>query len=212
MSNPSLIPSDHLVTPARYERIAGAVAGRQQGVIVLEDIYDPHNAAAVLRSCDAYGFQRVCLIFANQKPFDPYKLGKATSSSANKWLDFCVYDTTGACLADLRREGYQTIATVLDDRSESIFDADLTTTPRIAILFGNEHAGLSEVAVHGSDRCLMIPMTGMVQSLNLSVTAATVMFEITRQRRAAGMERFLLPEHERQSVQADLIQRSATGR
>ncbi len=180
----------------RYRDVA---ARRQQGVVVLEDIHDPHNAEAVFRSCDAFGFQRVCLIFDQEEPFDPRRVGKLSSSSANKWLDFEVYSSARECLEALQGEGFEVVATVAEGETEELYGAELTA-PRIAVMLGNENRGLSPEAVALADRRLTIPMEGMVRSLNLSVTAAIVLFEVTRQRRQAGMEQYLLPEDERDAL------------
>ena len=180
----------------RYREVAGR---RQQGVVVLEDIHDPHNAEAVFRSCDAFGFQRVCLIFDEEEPFDPRRVGKLSSSSANKWLDFEVYSSAKACLDALHGEGFEVVATVAEGEAEEVFAAELTA-PRIAVMLGNENRGLSHEAVALADRRLTIPMAGMVRSLNLSVTAAILLFEVTRQRRQAGMEQYLFPVDERDAL------------
>ena len=187
----------------RYREVA---AQRQQGVVVLEDIHDPHNAEAVFRSCDAFGFQRVCLVFDQEEPFDPRAVGKLTSSSANKWLDFDVYSSVRACIEELHGDGYEVVATVAAGEAEAIFEADLAA-PRIAVMLGNENRGLSPEAVALADRRVTIPMTGMVRSLNLSVTAALLLYEVTRQRRRAGFEPYLLPPHERESLRQSLGQR-----
>ncbi len=197
-----------MVTEARRRRIQQVVAARQQGVIVLEDIYDPHNAAASFRSCEAFGFQRICLIFEEREPFNPKKEGKATSASANKWLDFSIYDSTEECLSDLKREGYQLIATVVDPQAEPIYEAEFRE-PKIAVLFGNEHRGLSEKAIQLADRRVTIPMVGMVRSLNLSVTVALFLYEITRQRRLYGLEGYRLPPEERERLELDFLQRAS---
>ena len=173
-------------TPERMQRYREVAEGRQQGVVVLEDIHDPHNAEAVFRSCDAFGFQRVCLIFDEEEPFDPRRVGKLSSSSANKWLDFEVYTSARECLDTLHGEGFEVVATVAAGRAEELFAAELTA-PRIALLLGNENRGLSPQAVRLADRRITIPMAGMVRSLNLSVTAAIALYELTRQRRAAGV-------------------------
>lgn len=173
---------------------------------MLEDIHDPHNAEAVFRSCDAFGFQRVCLVFDQEEPFDPRRVGKLSSSSANKWLDFEVYASARECLEELHAEGYEVAATVADGGAEELYAAALTA-PRIAVMLGNENRGLSPEAVALADRKLTIPMAGMVRSLNLSVTAAIVLFEVTRQRRRAGMERYLLPGDERDALLARLDER-----
>jgi tRNA (guanosine-2'-O-)-methyltransferase len=189
------------MTERRERRIEEAAAGRQQGAVVLEDIRDPHNAEAVFRSCEAFGFQRVCLIFEQEQPFDPQLIGKASSASANKWLSFSIYESTTDCLAELRAAGYEVLATVLDPSAESVYDARFDAS-RIAMLLGNEQQGLSEQALALADRKLTIPMRGLVQSLNLSVTAAICLYEITRQRLLTGMEQYALPQSERDELAA----------
>ena len=193
-------------TPERRRRYREVAAGRQRGAVVLEDIHDPHNAEAVFRTCDVFGFQRVCLIFDEEPPFDPRRVGKLSSSSANKWLDFEVFPSARACLDALHGEGYEAIATVAEgEAAEEIFAADLTT-PRLALLLGNEHRGLSPEALALADRRLTIPMAGMVRSLNLSVAAAIALYEITRQRRAAP-EAYRLDAREQEALRERLRQR-----
>ncbi|MDE2934067.1 MAG: RNA methyltransferase [Chloroflexota bacterium] len=193
-------------TPERVQRYRDVAARRQRGVVVLEDIHDPHNAEAVFRSCDAFGFQRVCLIFDEEEPFDPRRVGKLSSSSANKWLDFEVYSSAKECLDVLHREGFEVVATVAEGEAEEVFATELTA-PRIAVMLGNENRGLSHEAVALADRRLTIPMAGMVRSLNLSVTAAIVLFEVTRQRGQAGMESYLFSPEERDALFARLDER-----
>lgn len=165
---------------------------RQEGAVVLQDIYDPHNAAAVFRTCEAFGIQKVFLIFEKQKKFNPKKIGKTTSGSANKWLDFEVYDSTEKCFKDLKRKGYRMYATVLDDSATELYKTSLISQKKIALVFGNEHAGLSETAIKLSHQNIYIPMQGFVQSLNLSVTAAICISELFRQRKKAGLGKFAL--------------------
>lgn len=170
-------------SPARLKKITDVAFSRQSGiVIVLEDIYDPHNAAAVLRTCEAFGIQEVDFIFENQKYFNPKKVGKVASASANKWLDFKIYRSTADCLKSLKRRGYKIYSTVLDESAKDIKKINFSSQPKIALLFGNEHAGLTPKAVSLSDYKIYIPMKGFVQSLNLSVTAAILIFEATKQR------------------------------
>lgn len=194
-------------TPARERLFREVAARRQRGALVLEDVHDPHNAAAVFRTCDALGFQRVCLVFAQEAPFDPRGTGKLSSSATNKWLDFDIYDSIAACLTDLRRDGCEIVATVAGGGAESLFATDLAM-PRLAIMLGNEQRGLSQEALALADRRLTIPMAGMVHSLNLSVAAALVLYEVTRQRRAAGMDRYRLSPTERDALAQRLAERS----
>ena len=193
-------------TPERMQRYREVAAGRQRGVVVLEDIHDPHNAEAVFRSSDAFGFQRICLIFDEEEPFDPRRVGKLTSSSANKWLDFDVYSSARDCLDELHRDGYEVVATVAAGEAESVLEAELTA-PRMAVMLGNEQRGLSAEAIALADRRVTIPMTGMVRSLNLSVTAAITLYEVTRQRRRAGFEPYLLPADEQEELRQRLSER-----
>jgi tRNA (guanosine-2'-O-)-methyltransferase len=171
-----------MISLRRLARIKKVAESRQQGIIVLENISDPHNAAAVLRTADAFGFQKVYFIFEKGKKFNLKKIGKVSSASANKWLDFEVFTSTKQCFSKLKRQGYTIVATVLDAKAKSIFITKFTN-PKIALCFGNEHAGLSSKAIELSDTHIYIPMQGFVQSLNLSVTVAICMYEMSRQRK-----------------------------
>ena len=162
----------------RLDRIATVIKNRRSDiVVVLEDIHDPHNAAAILRTCDCLGIQNVYFVFEKEKPFNPKRVGKASSSSANKWLDFKIFDSVLSCFKTLKQEGYTIIATALTDTSESLATAKFSEG-KIALLVGNEHTGLSETAINLSDRVIMIPMKGFVQSLNVSVSTAIVLWDI----------------------------------
>lgn len=171
----------------REEKIRKIANLRQRGIIVFEDIYDPHNAAAVLRTAEALGFLDIYFIFEKQKYFNPRKVGKKSSSSANKWLNFKIFKSTKKCYQELKSEGYMIYATVLDDNAESIFNVDLSIT-NIAIVFGNEHVGISEYGINNADKLITIPLSGMVQSLNLSVAAGIFLYEIVRQRKLTNKD------------------------
>jgi tRNA (guanosine-2'-O-)-methyltransferase len=173
-------------TARRRDRIRTVAAARQAGlVVVLEDIHDPHNAEAVFRSCDAFGAQNVHLVFEQEAPFNPRRVGKLTSASANKWLTFRTYRSIGDCLTTLRTSGYVLMATDPNHEGSSVADVNLTV-PKLALLFGNEHRGLSEAALAAADSVIRIATVGMVPSLNLSVAAAVCLYEVTRQRSAVG--------------------------
>lgn len=171
-----------MISEKRMERMKHVVAKRQSGlIVVLEDIYDPHNAAAVLRSCDAFGVQDVYFIFQHQKAFNPRKIGKVSSASANKWLDFTIFSTPKACIDALKNKGYTTYATLLDPSATSIHETRFHDES-VALIFGNEHSGITPGLAALSDHHVYIPMRGFVQSFNLSVTASMILFEVTRQR------------------------------
>lgn len=168
-------------TQKRIEKIKNVLKNRLSDVIILEDIYDPHNAAAVFRTMDAFGFQTAHLVFNKEKPFNPKKLGKKTSASANKWLDFIPHSSIQSCISSLKKQKFTIYATAIDKRAKSIHSIKFSNK-KAALLFGNEHRGLSKQAIDLSDEIIYIPMHGFVQSLNLSVTAALCMYELNSQR------------------------------
>ncbi len=195
-----------MLTDKRQAKIQQVVAQRQCGVIVLEDIHDPHNAQAVMRTCDCFGFQNIYFVFKEEKRFNPKRIGKLSSSSANKWTDHKFFTSIEDCYQELHKEGYSIFTTVLDEKAESIYQANFCID-KLAIVFGNENRGVSAEAIQGADHLLTIPMSGMVQSLNLSVTAAISLFEITRQRQAHGIEKFALDQAEQEMLIENFTQR-----
>ncbi len=173
-------------TARRVGRIRSVAAARQAGLaLVLEDIHDPHNAEAVFRSCDAFGVQDVHLVFEQEAPFNPRRVGKVTSASANKWLSFQVHRSIADCVESLQASGHTLVATAPTPQGQDLANANLTA-PRLALLFGNEHRGLSDAALDAAHAAISIATVGMVRSLNLSVAAAVCLYEVTKQRAATG--------------------------
>ena len=188
------------LTP-RQQKLSHVLAARQSGIIVFEDIHDPHNAAAVLRSCDGFGFQTAHFIFETTKKYNPKKVGKMSSSSANKWLTIETYTSTATCYEYLRAEGYTIYATTLHpEKNVNLYTPWPTLGPKVALVFGNEHAGISAYAADQADYHLYIPMRGFVESFNISVCASLVLGELTRQRTEAGIERYTLPDSEKTQI------------
>jgi len=175
-------------TSNREQTIRRVVDQRQAGLtLVLEDLHDPHNAAAIFRTCDAFGVQNIHLVFERERPWKPSQIGTSSSSSANKWLDFTVHESAEAALSTLATDGYRQVGAAISDNAVSIFDANLSGS-RLAVWVGNEHRGLSAQALAGADQVVEIPMRGFVQSLNVSVSAALVLYEMTRQRRVTHQD------------------------
>ena len=169
-------------TDERINKLKRVAQARQAGLtVVIEDVFDPHNLGAISRSCDAFGIQQINVIFETHPEFDPKEVGKNSSTATNKWLDYRIHRGTRDALQTLKREGWELVATALDHEAESIFEADLCQ-PRIALLFGNEKTGLSSTALSLADRMVRIPMRGIAQSMNVSVSAALCLYEVTRQR------------------------------
>lgn len=149
--------------------------------LVMENIHDPHNVSAMLRTADAVGIHEVQLVYTTQK-FP--RIGSKSSSSANKWIGRRKFHSIPECYDTLRREGYQILATRLDESAQQLYRFDLTVPT--AFVFGNEHAGVSDEAADLADATVFIPMMGMIQSLNVSVACAVTVYESLRQRLASG--------------------------
>ena len=165
-------------TPRRVERFRSVISRRQRDLtLVLENIHDPHNVSAILRSCDAVGILGVELLYTVEK-FP--KLGRKSSSSASKWIERRKHTEVAACYAALRQEGFRILATQVADDAPSLYDLDLTGP--VAIVLGNEHRGVSNEAALAADATFRVPMAGMIESLNVSVAAAVCVFEAYRQR------------------------------
>lgn len=175
-----------MLSKQRLQRLTSVAQRRQSGLaLVLEDIHDPHNAAAILRTCDGLGIQDVYFIFDKETPYNPKKVGKVTSSSANKWLTFYTYRSTKECFRALKKKKYEICATILNPKAEDVTHSKLTGE-KIALVVGNEHRGISPAAAALADRLLYFPMQGFVESFNVSVSAALFLYEILRQRTASG--------------------------
>jgi tRNA (guanosine-2'-O-)-methyltransferase len=166
----------------RKNKIFKVLEQRQPDLtVVMENIHDPHNVSAMLRSADAVGIHEVNLIYTTAKyP----KIGSKSSSSANKWIARRKYPSVTECYAQLRNEGFQILATRLDEKARQLYDFDLTKPT--AFVFGNEHAGVTDEAADLADATVYIPMMGMIQSLNVSVACAVTIYEALRQRVRKG--------------------------
>jgi len=189
-----------MLTPERLQKLEHVARNRQTGfTVVVEDVFDPHNLGAVTRTCDAFGIQDINVIFEKQAEFDPKEIGKNTSTSTNKWINYRIHHGTQKGIQTLQDEGWLVVATVIDEDADTIFDADLTH-PKIAMLFGNEKLGLTEQAMTMADKKVTIPMLGIAQSMNISVSAALFIYEVTRQRHAQGIARYMMEEDEVQQT------------
>lgn len=171
------------MTEKREQKIRKVLEHRQPDLtVVMEDIHDPHNVSAMLRSADAVGVKEVQLVYvADEFP----KLGKKSSASATKWIPRRKFKSIRECYAALRAEGFAIYATHLGKKSVSLYELDLTK--KAALVFGNEHRGVSTEASEMADADFQIPMAGMIQSLNVSVACAVSLYEAYRQRALAGL-------------------------
>ncbi len=171
-------------TEKRQEKVRRVLEKRQPDLtVVLENINDPHNLSACLRSCDATGIYEVFFIYHGSQPFP--KLGEKSSASAKKWVKWAKYGSVEDCFKELRKQGKKIYTTHMARDAVSLFDLDMTEP--CALVFGNEHDGVSEKALELADANFLIPQAGMIQSLNISAACAVSVYEAYRQRMKAGM-------------------------
>lgn len=171
------------MTPERQLRLESVLSKRQNDLtVVLENVFDPHNISAVMRSCDAVGVQEVYVL--NTKIPRHKKWGARSSSSAAKWLSIHQFDDAVLCFNALRKKYDQVLTTHLTATARNLYHLDLTK--KTALVFGNEHAGVSDEIRALADGNFIIPQQGMIQSLNISVACAVSLYEAYRQKASAG--------------------------
>ncbi len=171
---------------SREQKIRSVIRQSQPDLtVVLENIFDPLNISAVLRSCDAVGVREVFVLYT-KKYLDKrgLVLGKRTSGGTFKWIDAYVFEDLEECFRRVRERYGRIYATSLGEQSESLYDLDLTQPT--ALLFGNEDEGVSAEALALCDGNFTIPQVGFAESLNISVACAVTLFEARRQRAAQG--------------------------
>lgn len=171
------------MTSERKEKLERILSLRQPGLtVVLENIEDPRNVSAVMRSCDAVGIQDVYLI--NDRPARERNWGFKSGRSAEKWVTLHHFDNVDSCVEVLRKEFRQIYTTRLSDDAQSVYQIDFTIPT--ALVFGNERSGVSDEMAKLADGNIVIPMAGMLQSLNISVACAVCIYEAYRQKQVAG--------------------------
>ena len=173
-------------TERRLQRMMEVLRHRQRDLtVVCENIHDPHNVSAILRTCDAIGIAEVNLLYTTEE-FP--ELGKKSSASAKKWLTIKRHRDYSQLHNYLKQQGMRIFSTFLSPGAKSIYE--INWTEPAAILMGNEHRGVSDEALKICDEEIYIPMFGMVESLNVSVATAVILYEACRQRMEKGMYPF----------------------
>ena len=166
--------------------------------VVLEDTYQPHNASAVLRSCDLFGVQDVHIIENSNE----YTLSEQVAMGSSKWLTLKKYneqkENTLACFDALRKEGYRIVATT--PHTKDVMLVDLPLDQKTALVFGTELTGLSDVAIENADAYVKIPMYGFTESFNISVSAALSLYQLTENLRKSDIN-WQLSEEEKIDIQ-----------
>lgn len=171
------------MTPERREKLLAVISKRQNDLaVVLENVQDPHNISAVMRTCDAVGVQDIYVL--NTRIPRHKKFGPRSSSSAAKWLTVHPFEDPAECFAALRKKYSRILTTHLATGAVNLYDIDFTGS--IALVFGNEHSGVSEDIRQLADGNFIIPQMGIIRSLNISVACAVSLYEAYRQKSAAG--------------------------
>ncbi len=178
-----------ILTAERIARIEAVLAARLGSVAAaVEDTYDPHNAAATIRTSEALGLQDLHVI----EPGERFSATKGVTRGAHRWIDLHRWPGAAAAVAALRERGFAVHAAV-PDRAVSIEDVDVSRP--IAVVFGNEHDGLTAGAIAACDGAVTVPMFGFTESYNLSVTVGLAMSRLAVRRRAhLGAPGDLAPE------------------
>lgn len=157
-------------------------------VVVLEDIFQPHNASAVLRSCDLLGIQQVHTIESRNE----YNPNPDVALGSNQWLDLSSYDNTESCIQQIKQKGFKIVAT--SPHSEAYSPDNIPIDEPMALFFGTEKAGLTDEVLNQADFHLKIPMYGFTESFNISVSAAICLYNISQRLRASDLSWQLSPE------------------
>ncbi|MDD6613760.1 MAG: RNA methyltransferase [Bacteroidales bacterium] len=173
-----------MISPSRTELFEKVIEQRTDHLsIVLENIYQPQNASAVLRTAECLGVQQIFVIENN----NDYVLNPDVALGANNWLDLHRFNrnenNTADCLSKLKADGYTLVATLPTEKDVSL--PEIPIDKPLAIMFGTEKEGLSPLAKSMADICMKIPMYGFTESYNISVSAAITMYSLTERLRAS---------------------------
>lgn len=183
------------MTPERFARIHEVLATRQPDLTVcMEEVHKPNNISAIIRTADAVGVHQVHAVWPKDSKM---RMLGGTSAGARNWVDVVTHDNTPDAFAALKAKGMQILVTNLSDTAVDFREIDYTKPT--AIVMGQEKTGISQQALEMADQDIIIPMLGMVQSLNVSVASALILYEAQRQRQNAGLyqrTRTLIPQDE----------------
>lgn len=175
------------MTPQRKNRVETVIAKRQIGLgVLLENVHDPHNIGAVMRSCDAVGISEIYILYTEERLIARgLEVGLNSASGSRKWVEPQYFTDVESCFKHIRKKEVNVLGTHLGENAKDLYDLNLTK-PTV-LVFGNEHRGISNEVLKHLDGNFIIPQFGMVQSLNISVACAVSLYEALRQRKKAGM-------------------------
>jgi len=170
------------MTPSRFSRYHEVLKKRQPDLtVVTDEVHKPRNLSAIIRTCDAVGIHRVHVA----KPDEGYKAFRGTAKGSHRWVKVNTYDDAIVPLEQLKQQGHKIYAAHFSAQAVDFRTVDYTVP--CAVLMGAEKEGVSAEALKFADREIIIPMSGMVQSYNVSSAATVILVEAQRQREAAGL-------------------------
>jgi tRNA (guanosine-2'-O-)-methyltransferase len=180
---------ENILTDNRKEKFLKVLQNRTKHfTIAVEDIFQMHNTSAVMRSCEIFGIQELNVIEQRYGK----SIDKEIAMGAQKWVDINTFDSITTCIDSLKNKGYQIIATTPHEKDCLLEDFDITKPS--ALFFGTERDGLSQEILQKADGFLKIPMVGFTESLNISVSAAIIIQNLTSRLRNSTIDWHLSPD------------------
>lgn len=184
-----------LLTEPRKQRLLDHIRHRTRHLtVVIENIYQPHNASAIIRSCDCFGIQDLHII----ENKNPYRVNPNVVLGSNRWINIIIHPsaplTTNKCLEGLKKDGYKIVATT--PHIDSFTPESLPIDDKIALVLGAELEGISPEVNNNADYFLRIPMVGFTESLNVSVSAAICLYTISNRLRNSTVKWQLSPREQ----------------
>lgn len=171
------------MTEQRFNRLTSVINRRQPDLtVILENVFDPHNISAVMRTCDAVGIQDVYILNNRIPPHK--KWGNKSSSTASQWLTIHQFTDIEACFKEVRNKYQKVYASHLGQNSVDVYKMNFTES--VALIFGNETFGVSDEIRKYADGDFIIPQVGIIKSLNISVACAVTLYEAFRQKNEKG--------------------------
>lgn len=190
------------LTPQRKARFDAVLPNRTKHfAVATEDVYQLHNTSAVIRSCDVFGIQEVHIV----EERNSRRIDREIAMGSQKWVDLKRYHTVGDCVNNLKDNGYQIVATTPHHNDQVLADFDITK--KSCFFFGRETEGLSQAVLDVADCYLKIPMVGFTESLNISVSAAIILQDVTNKLRQSDVK-WQLSEQEQLEKRLDWISKT----
>jgi tRNA (guanosine-2'-O-)-methyltransferase len=185
---------EDFISPARKDRFVEVLEERTKFITVaMEDVFQVHNSSAVIRSCEVFGVQEIHVIENRYGK----RMDKKIAMGAQQWVDTYRYKKAGDCIDDLRKGGYQIVATTPNHPGGSLEEFEITD--KLALFFGTEKEGLSNAVLERADAFLKIPMYGFTESLNISVSVAIILHQLTTKLKKSNLS-WQLTEDEKLAI------------